>query len=222
VYTAQLHQVQLLVAMLADQTSHIILDATAVVTAAGTPAAVVRNAVTHLRECYQALNEDLAVLLASDTPDAADLYRILAGLRIATAVHEMGELAGRIAGTADDRTDLPVVLPAGLRPLFTQLGRLCAEQARRLAAAVHADDPVAAAEQINTGTAFIDRVRRQLTAVVTDPGWPHGLQQAVAITVLSTLYDRYADQATRAAHILIQGYRVPPLTATPSLIARLG
>ncbi|WP_322753222.1 phosphate signaling complex PhoU family protein [Frankia sp. Cas3] len=208
-YTADLHRLRLLLATLADQTSQILTEATVAVTARAATAGV-HTATVGLRAACQTLDDDLVVLLARQSPVAGDLHLVMASLRITMAVQRMGELADHIAAIADLRAPT-VTVPAGLRPTLTGLGRLCADQAHRLADALRADDPVAAAGCVVAGDDPIDRIHRQLMTTVTDPDWPHGVQRAVDLTLLSRYYERYADQAATAARRLTRLHRLPPL-----------
>ncbi|WP_131770328.1 phosphate signaling complex PhoU family protein [Candidatus Protofrankia californiensis] len=212
-YTAALRRLRIMLGELAEQTSQIVLDATTAVTGQADTAGV-HTAVACLRGCCQNLDEDLVMLLARQNPVAGDLHLVVAGLRTATAVQRMAELADHIAATADRRAPA-VVVPVGLRPTLTRLGRLCAEQASCLATAICADDPALAARQVTAGDDPIDRIHRQLMAILTDPGWPHGIQRAVDLALLSRYYERYADQAVTAARHLARLRWVPPLSDDP-------
>ncbi|WP_250285107.1 MULTISPECIES: phosphate signaling complex PhoU family protein [unclassified Frankia] len=212
-YTEALRRLRIMLGDLAEQTSQIVLDATTAVTGRADTAGV-HAAVACLRDCCQDLDEDLVLLLARQNPVAGDLHLVVAGLRTAAAVQRMAELAGHIAATADLRAPA-VVVPVGLRPTLSQLGRLCAEQASSLATAICADDPAAAAWQVTAGDEPIDRIHRRLMAALTDPGWPHGIQQAVDLALLSRYYERYADQAVTAARQLVRLRWVPSLSDSP-------
>ncbi|WP_250279630.1 PhoU domain-containing protein [Frankia sp. Cppng1_Ct_nod] len=202
-YTAELVQLRVVLGQLASEASHIVTSATA--TVAGSVCDRVRSsdvhtAVQRLRDHCRKLDDKMVVLLARQSPVAGDLHLVVAMLRIAGTVERMGELADHIAATADLRTPSPVV-PAPLRPTVARLGGLSADLARRLAAAIVNDDPTAARRMENADD-HIDQIHRQLLATLTDPAWPHGIQAAVDLTLLSRYYERFADQAVTAARQL--------------------
>ena len=49
----------------------------------------------------------------------------------------------------------------------------------------------------------MDDLHRELFARVTDPGWEHGTEAAVDITLLGRYYERFADHAVSVAHRVI-------------------
>ncbi|WP_239311457.1 MULTISPECIES: PhoU domain-containing protein [unclassified Frankia] len=209
-YTAELDRVRATLGGLAGEASQIVIAATAAVAgpdAGQADTIAVHAALARLHADSQELDDELVVLLACQNPVAGDLQLVVACLRIATAVERMGELADHIATTADLRRPASVV-PAPLRPVITRLGRLCGDLAEQLAAAIRNDDREAA-RQVEAADDQIDQIHRRLLATLTDPAWPHGVQSAVDLTLLSRYYERFGDQAVTAARRLA---RVHPAT----------
>ncbi len=202
-YTAELDRVRVALGELAAEASRIVTAATAAVAgpdAGRADTAAVHAALQSLQVRSRKLDDELVVLLACQNPVAGDLQLVVACLRIATGVERMGELADHIAATADLRRPAPVV-PAPLRPTITHLGRLCGDLADQLAAAIRKDDREAA-RQVEDADDQIDQIHRRLLATLTDSAWPHGIQSAVDLTLLSRYYERFGDQAVTAARRL--------------------
>jgi phosphate transport system protein len=207
-FTAALGQVRAGLAEFAGEAGRVVVSATEAVagdTAGQFDTASVHAAVGRLRGRVEELDRDLVALLALQTPVAGDLRLVVAGLRISGATERMAELADHIAAAADRRAPAPVV-PEPLRPTVERLGGLCADVAARLATAITSGDPATVAEVENADDQ-IDGIHRHLLAALTDPGWPHGVQAAVDLTLLSRYYERFADQAVGAARHLTRAYR---------------
>lgn len=207
-FTAALDQVRAVLAECVGEAGRVVVGATEAVagaTAGRSDTASLHAAVRLLRDRAEELDRELVALLALQTPVAGDLRLVVAGLRISGATERMAELADHIATAADRRAPAPVV-PAPLRPTVERLGGRCADVATRLATAITRPDLATVAEVENADDE-IDGIHRQLLAALTDPGWPHGVEAAVDLTLLSRYYERFADQAVGAARHLTRAYR---------------
>jgi phosphate transport system protein len=102
------------------------------------------------------------------------------------------------------------VVPAPLCPTVIRLGGLCDDIAGRLVTAMSDHDP-AAAQRVEDADEPVDELHRHLMAALTDPDWPHGIEAAVDLALVSRYYERFADQAVTAARHL---GRIPSRAAT--------
>lgn len=200
-YQAALNKVRLTLADLVGQAAQIAIEATAAATEGapdGTQA--VHDAARRVVERSEDLDADLVDLLARQSPVAGELRLVVAGLRIATAVERMAELADHVVSTVDRRAPEPAV-PEPLRPTIDQLGRRCAEIANLLAAAIHSGAPDDA-RRVEQADDRIDALQSDLMAAVTSPDWPHGTEAAVDLSLIARYYERFADQAVSVARRL--------------------
>jgi phosphate transport system protein len=208
-----LDRIRVVLAELAAEARRILADATAAVvgpTSASADTSEAHASTERLRARSHELEGELVTLLTLQAPVVAgDLRLVLAGLRIAATVGRMAELADHIAGIADRRAPAAVV-PAPLRPAVTRLGGLCDDIAGRLVTAISSDDP-ATAQRVEDADEPVDEVHRRLMAAITDPDWPHGIEAAVDLALVSRYYERFADQAVTAARHL---GRIPSRPAT--------
>jgi phosphate transport system protein len=49
----------------------------------------------------------------------------------------------------------------------------------------------------------MDRLHRELFTIVLTPGWSHGVEAAIDVTLLSRYYERYADHAVSVARRVV-------------------
>jgi phosphate transport system protein len=147
-------------------------------------------------QCY-----DLAAL---QQPVATDLRVIMSGIRISMSVERMGDLAAHVA--KQTRLRYPhSSIPQELRATFAQMGGL-AEAIVSQAGALMASRDVSAAARIRDYDNQMDSLHRELFQIVLSPSWPHGVEAAIDVTLLSRFYERFADHAVtvtkRVIHIV--------------------
>lgn len=199
-YTAALDQLRTELGDLVGQARQILVDATATAvgtTAAARDAAPIHKAVRQVVGRSEDLNDALVDLLALQSPVAGDLRLVVAGLRIATAVERMAELADHVATTAEMRAPGPVV-PQTLRPIVERLGTECAAVADLLAAAI-ASGSASDASRLRPADDRVDDLHHELMSAISAPDWPYGTGTAVDLTLLARYYERFGDQAVGAA-----------------------
>ena len=149
-------------------------------------------------------------LLARQQPVATDLRVIVTSMRMSSDIERMGDLARHVAKVARLRYPASAV-PAELRATILQMGQV-AERIVEKAGSVIAARDVEAAHQIERDDDAMDDLHRELFARVTDPGWEHGTEAAVDITLLGRYYERFADHAVSVARrvvYLVTGERTP-------------
>jgi phosphate transport system protein len=94
------------------------------------------------------------------------------------------------------------------------MGEVSVDLARKAAEVVRTRD-VQLAEAIDRGDDEMDRLHRELFAVLMDPGFGGDVQAAVDLTLLGRFYERYADHAvavSRRVVYVVTGSRPGPLT----------
>jgi phosphate transport system protein len=152
------------------------------------------------------LEEQCFDLIASTQPTAADLPAIIGALRIATSLERMGDLAEHVA--KQSRLRYPrLSIPQELRGTFAEMGGL-AEAIVSKTGAVISTQNVDLAADIARHDAEVDRLHRELFTIVLSKSWPHGVEAAIDVTLLSRYYERYADHAvsvTRRVVTIVTG-----------------
>lgn len=147
-------------------------------------------------QCY-----DLAAL---QQPVATDLRVIMSGIQISMSVERMGDLAAHVAKQTRLRYPKSSI-PQELRATFAQMGGL-AEAIVSQAGALMASRDVSAAAPIRDYDNQMDSLHRDLFHIVLSPKWPHGVEAAIDVTLLSRFYERFADHAVtvtkRVIHIV--------------------
>ncbi|RJQ87848.1 phosphate signaling complex PhoU family protein [Amycolatopsis panacis] len=146
-----------------------------------------------LDELRAVCEEDAYALLALQAPVAGDLRGVLAVVYCAEKIERMGDLAAHIAGTARRRHPDHAV-PAELEQVFTDLGRETAGMADRVASLVRDGGRGGYAELSRTDET-VDALHARVLATITSPSWPHDQRVAVALTLVTRFYERFADQA---------------------------
>jgi phosphate transport system protein len=145
-------------------------------------------------------------LIARNAPDRDELPEIIGALRIAASLERMGDLAEHVAKQA--RLRYPrLSIPQELRSTFAEMGGL-AEAIVSKTGSVIASQDVALAGDIGRHDAEVDRLHRELFTIVLSPSWPHGVEAAIDVTLLSRYYERYADHAvsvTRRVVTIVTG-----------------
>ena len=152
------------------------------------------------------VEEQCFELIARNAPDRDELPEIIGALRIAASLERMGDLAEHVAKQA--RLRYPrLSIPQELRSTFAEMGGL-AEAIVSKTGSVIASQDVALAGDIGRHDAEVDRLHRELFTIVLSPSWPHGVEAAIDVTLLSRYYERYADHAvsvTRRVVTIVTG-----------------
>lgn len=153
--------------------------------------------------------EDRALtVLALQAPVATDLRAVVTSLRMSADLERMGDLAQHVAKLTRLRYPERVV-PAQLHPTILQMGQV-AERIVAKAGSVIATRDVALAGQLETDDDEMDRLHRSLFTSLLSPGWTHGVEAAVDITLCSRYYERFSDHAVSVAQrvvYLVTGHR---------------
>ena len=150
------------------------------------------------------LEEDCFRVTALQQPVATDLRITMSGLRIASSLERMGDLASHVAKQARLRYPRQSV-PTELRSTFAEMGSLAQTIVAKTGAVIATKD-ISLAADIRRHDDEMDRLHRELFTIVLSPTWDHGVEAALDVTLLSRYYERYADHAVsvvrRVVHIV--------------------
>jgi len=138
---------------------------------------------------------------AQDAPGRGEIPELIGALRIAASLERMGDLAEHVA--KQSRLRYPrLSIPQELRGTFAEMGGL-AEAIVSKTGSVIASQDVALAADIGRHDAEVDRLHRELFTIVLSKSWPHGVESAIDVTLLSRYYERYADHAVSVTRRVI-------------------
>ena len=149
--------------------------------------------------------ERLCFLISTmQAPMAGDLRRVVGGLKIASSLERMGDLAVHIAKQVRIRYPRPSI-PAELKDIFARRGQAASDIVAETGRVLSTKDPSLKVKIIDYDN-FLDQQHRLLFAVVLDPNWSHGVEAAIDVTLLSRFYERFGDHAVsvarRVAHVV--------------------
>jgi len=126
-----------------------------------------------------------------------DIRTAVAFLRMSTTLERMGDLAAHVAKQA--RLRFPFVsVPDELRATFAHMGAIALKIVERTSEVIRTTDLRSAAE-LADADAEMDAIHRELFTIVLDPAWPHGVEAAIDVTLLSRYYERFADHGVTIA-----------------------
>jgi phosphate transport system protein len=155
----------------------------------------------HIDSVRESIEQRCFALLARQQPVATDLRTVTAAMRIVADLERMGDLAVHVAKVARMRFPDPAV-PQEVRPLFLEAGHI-AESLVSKTATVIAKLDVEAAAQLEAEDDLMDQVHRQLFSELLSDTWPHGMEQAIDVTLLGRYYERFADHAVSVARRVV-------------------
>lgn len=159
------------------------------------------------------LNREIETLatdiIALQQPVAGDLRTCIACLRMANTVERAGDLARHVAKTARMRYPEKAV-PTELEPVFREMGQVATAMMTEVGSILAARD-VSRVEALELADDRMDDLHRQLFRALLAENWPHGIEAAVDVTLLSRFYERFADHCVSMARrtvYLVTGHRV--------------
>jgi len=159
------------------------------------------------------LNREIETLatdiIALQQPVAGDLRTCIACLRMANTVERAGDLARHVAKTARMRYPEKAV-PTELEPVFREMGQVATAMMTEVGSILAARD-VSRVEALELADDRMDDLHRQLFRALLAEDWPHGIEAAVDVTLLSRFYERFADHCVSMARrtvYLVTGHRV--------------
>lgn len=147
------------------------------------------------------VEHDAFLLLARQSPVAADLRAVVCALQTAADADRMGGLSGHVAKIVRRRHPARV-LPEEVEGYFAEMGEVAAAMARG-AREVTLTGDVVRARQILQNDETMDGLHRHLFTMVMSPDWRYGVASAVDLVLLGRFYERYADHAVEIARRVI-------------------
>lgn len=143
------------------------------------------------------LDERCVTLLARQQPVATDLRVIVSGLRIASTLERMGDLARHVAQVA--RRCYPErAVPEQAVDLITAMGAAAEHVADRTVRLLSTRD-LAVAEAIERDDDQLDELHTASFAMQLGGQWTGTAQQAVDLTLLARYYERFGDHGVAVA-----------------------
>jgi phosphate transport system protein len=157
-------------------------------------------------EELNALNDELEILCfrisTLQAPMARDLRMVMGGIKIASALERMGDLAVHIAKQVRLRYPSPSI-PEDLRLTFADMG-MAASRIVTETGQVIATSDIKLAESIAQLDDVLDQLHRDLFTAVLAPDWTHGVEAAIDVTLLSRYFERFGDHAVKVARRISQ------------------
>ena len=147
------------------------------------------------------LDDTSIMLLAQQQPVATDLRIIVTGMRMSADLERMGDLARHVAKVARRRYPDSAVPPV-LRATILEMGQV-AERIVAKAGSVIASKDLHTAVELEQDDDEMDRLHRQVFAMLLSEDWDHGMEAAIDITLIGRYYERFADHAVSVARRVV-------------------
>jgi phosphate transport system protein len=160
---------------------------------------------------YRSVEERAMELMARQQPVASDLRTVVTALRMVADLERSGDYAVHLAKIARRRYPTSAI-PPELRSTMLEMGQV-AERIVAKAGSVIASQDLEMAAELERDDEVMDRLHRQLFAMILDPAWSHPTEATVDITLAGRYYERFADHAVaiaRRVFFLVTGDRVSP------------
>ena len=146
--------------------------------------------------------EELCFRVAAlEAPMATDLRATMGGIRMATSLERMGDLAVHIAKQV--RLRYPnLSIPADLQATFREMGDAASKIVAEAGRVIESRDTTLA-DKMKQYDDTVDRLHRDLFTAVLSDSWDHGVEAAIDVTLLSRFYERFGDHAVSLARRVI-------------------
>ncbi|CAB4330199.1 MAG: phosphate signaling complex protein PhoU [Actinobacteria bacterium] len=158
----------------------------------------------------QQVDETCMRITALQAPIAGDLRLVIGGIRMATSIERMGDLASHIAKQVRLRYPSPSI-PEDLKKTFSEMGD-AASMITAATARVIKNRDTDLADDIKRFDDQLDRLHRELFTVVLSDDWDKGVEAAIDVTLLSRFYERFGDHAVTVARRVIHIVTGDPYT----------
>lgn len=163
-----------------------------------------------INDLNMAVEERCFRIAALQAPVATDLRLVMGGIKMATSLERMGDLAVHIAKQVRLRYPNPSI-PAELSDTFREMGDAAKKIVVAIGRVVEAND-TSLADEIKTYDDTLDRLHRELFSAVLSDDWSHGVESAIDVTLLSRFYERFGDHAVTVARRVIHIVTGDPYT----------
>jgi phosphate transport system protein len=146
--------------------------------------------------------EELCFRIAAlEAPAATDLRMVMGGVRMATSLERMGDLAVHIAKQVRLRYPNPSI-PTDLQSTFREMGDAASKIVAEAGRVIESRDTTLA-DKMKQYDDTLDRLHRDLFTAVLSDSWTHGVEAAIDVTLLSRFYERFGDHAVSLARRVI-------------------
>ena len=140
-------------------------------------------------------------LIARQAPVAVELRTLVAALRMTADLERMGDLAAHVAKIARLRYPAEAI-PAELHGVIEEMGRVAQRMVDQAGDLISSRD-LSAAQRIESTDDEMDQLRSSQFRLMMADSWPHGVEVAVDLALLSRYYERIADHAVSMARRVI-------------------
>ena len=140
-------------------------------------------------------------LLARQQPVATDLRMVVTAMRMSSDLERMGDLARHVAKVARLRYPNSAIPPV-MRSTVLEMGQV-AERIVAKTGSVIAGKDIESALALERDDDEMDRLHRDMFAMLLDGKWTHGTEAAVDATLVSRYYERFADHAVSVARRVV-------------------
>jgi phosphate transport system protein len=147
------------------------------------------------------IEEHAFLLMATQQPVATDLRQLVATLRIIADLERMGDHAVQIAMVARLR-EPDLAVPERLQPTIRAMAKVADAMITSVGHIVAERDVVAAAA-LEQKDDEMDQLHRELFQKLLSDAWPHGVEAAVDLALLSRYYERIGDHAVSMARRMV-------------------
>jgi phosphate transport system protein len=147
------------------------------------------------------IEEHAFLLMATQQPVATDLRQLVATLRIIADLERMGDHAVHIAKVARLR-EPELAVPERLQPTIRAMAKVADAMITSVGHIVAERDVVAAAA-LEQKDDEMDQLHRELFQKLLSDAWPHGVEAAVDLALLSRYYERIGDHAVSMARRMV-------------------
>ena len=154
-----------------------------------------------LDKIREELDELSINLLARQQPVATDLRIVVTSMRMSSDLERMGDLARHVAKVARRRYPDSAVPPV-LRATILEMGQV-AERIVAKAGSVIASKDLHTAVELEQDDDEMDRLHRQIFAMLLSEDWSYGMEAAIDITLVGRYYERFADHAVSVARRVV-------------------
>lgn len=140
-------------------------------------------------------------LMARQQPVAKDLRTIITALHMSGDLERMGDHAVHLAKIARRRHP-DSAIPKELRSIVLEMGHQ-AELLVIKAGEVVSNRDAETAMELDSDDDRMDRLRSKLLKRILDPGWRHGVEATMDVTLVGRFYERFGDHAVHVADNLV-------------------
>lgn len=165
---------------------------------------------SRINDLNMAVEERCFKIAALQAPVATDLRLVMGGIKMATSLERMGDLAVHIAKQVRLRYPNPSI-PSDLAATFMEMGEAAKKIVFAIGRVVESND-TSLADEIKTYDDTLDRLHRELFTAVLSDDWSHGVEAAIDVTLLSRFYERFGDHAVTVARRVIHIVTGEPYT----------